>query len=156
VRERTLIGVAGATSAVAAKVPAAVLNLATLTALGGWRKLRGTPWWGLDEIARHDWAQIVEAGRQTGRFDSRRWISGVSVPTAVIVTQNDEVVPVRRQIALADAIRGATIRTVRGGHGACTSAPESFVPELVDACSEVAGRAHRPVVQTPAAVDIAA
>ena len=56
-------------------------------------------------------------------------------------TRDDDIVPHRRQLALARGIPGATLRVVDGGHSACTTAPELFVPSLVEACVEVAGRA---------------
>ena len=49
--------------------------------------------------------------------------------------------PIGRQLALAEAIPGATVRAVGGGHSACTVERGHFVPALVDACMEVAGRA---------------
>ena len=102
---------------------------------------RGSPWWGFEEVARHDWTQIVEAGRAIGRFDSRCWIGAVDVPTAVVVTDEDEVVPTRRQLALADLVPWATVHRVRGGHGVCTLSPARFVPALLDACGAATRRA---------------
>lgn len=108
--------------------------------------MRGATWRGFDEIAGHDWTQIIEAGREICRFDSRSWVGQTSVPTAVVATNDDAVVPHARQLALAAAIPGATLRVVEGGHTACTMMPERFVPALVDACREVAGRAAGSVV----------
>ena len=99
-------------------------------------------WWGYEQVARHDWTQIIEAGRQTLRFDSRPWLTTTEVPTAVIATDSDDLVPHARQLALAAAIPGATLRIVDGGHTACTDAPGWFVPALVEACLEVADRAE--------------
>ena len=58
--------------------------------------------------------------------------------------RDDDVVPHGRQLALAEAIPGATVRAVGGGHSACTVGAGHFVPALVDACMEVAERATRP------------
>ena len=140
-RERMLTGVATGGSMIAAAVPMRPLTLAALTLCRGWRNLRGTPWWRFDEVAGHDWARIIEAGREICRFDSRSWVEETSVPSAVIATSHDDVVPFRRQRALAEAIPGATLRVVNGGHTACTMAPRSFVLALVDACREVSQRA---------------
>ena len=106
VRERVLFGVAAGTSVMAGAVPIDRLTRAALGRWNDWRLRRGGSWWGLEEVARHDWEQIVEAGRAIGRFDSRRWVGDVSVPTAVVVTEDDDVVPVRRQLALADRPAG--------------------------------------------------
>ena len=70
-RERLLFGVAAGTSVVAGAVPIAKLTSAALARWNGWRSRRGASWWGFDQVARHDWHQIVEAGRAIGRFDSR-------------------------------------------------------------------------------------
>ena len=76
VRERLLGGVATGTSVLAGTLPLERMTTAALTAWNRWRDRRGCPWWGFDEVARHDWSEIVEAGRATLRFDSRRWIGG--------------------------------------------------------------------------------
>ena len=138
--ERVVFGVAAGISAVGSVVPLRPFAGAALAGWCRWQRLRRRSWWGFDEIARHDWAQIVEAARELGRFDSRGWISDLASPTAVLVTEDDEVVPTDRQLAFAATIPAALVRRVRGGHGACTVVPERFVPALVDACLEVAGR----------------
>lgn len=104
--------------------------------------------WGVEQLAQHDWKQVIEAGRQIGRYDARPWIDSVSVPTAVVATLDDDVVPIRHQLDLAYAIGDSTIRRVRGGHHACVTHPRRFVPALFDACREVADRAlaRRPLV----------
>jgi 3-oxoadipate enol-lactonase len=148
-RERMLLGIATGGRIIAGVVPMRSITLAALAVCRGWRNLRGAAWWGFEEVARHDWTQIIEAGREICRFDSRSWLADTSVPTTVIATYDDEVVPHRRQLALAAAIPGATLRVVNGGHTACTMAPESFVPALIDACTEVALRAASDGVQAP-------
>lgn len=141
VRERMLYGAAVGGCVVAGAVPIRPLILASLAVCRGWRNRFGVAGWGLQEVARHDWTKIIEAGREIGRFDARSWVADTSVPTAVIATNDDDVVPHQRQLALAAAIRGTTVRVVSGGHSVCTAAPERFVPALVDACTEVAHRA---------------
>jgi 3-oxoadipate enol-lactonase len=143
-RERVLVGLATSTSAIAGAVP---LGRVTSSALGrwtGWRTRREPAWWGFEEVARHDWTQILEAGRATLRFDSRAWVGGIDVPTAVVVTDDDGVVPPERQRALAEQIRDASVWTVPGGHAVCTTAPEHFVPSLVAACRWVTGALDEP------------
>ena len=140
-RESVLTGMAVGGSLVAGAVFTRPLALATMTALRGWGAVRPSSWWGFEEIAGHDWGRIVQAGRELCRFDSRPWMRDTSVPTAVIATCDDDVVPHRRQLALAEAIPGATVRAVGGGHSACTATSGHFVPALVDACVEVADRA---------------
>ena len=136
-KERMLQGVATGTSALAGTVPLGRLTSAALGKWTGWRGRREPAWWGFEEVGRHDWAQILEAGRETLRFDSRSWIGDVDVPTAVLVNDDDAVVPTARQRALAARIPGASTWPVRGGHAVCTTSPDRFVPSLIGACHRV-------------------
>lgn len=96
--------------------------------------------WAVDELRRNDPVALAHAGHAIGRFSSREWIGEVDVPTAVVVTEDDRVVPPHRQRKLAAAIPGATVHPVRGDHGVCVAAPRRFVPVLLQACSTVAAR----------------
>jgi pimeloyl-ACP methyl ester carboxylesterase len=101
--------------------------------------------WATEEFSRGDPRLVLEAGNAIGRFTSHEWITGVDVPTAVVLTQNDRVVPPPRQRRLADAIPGATIHPAPIDHGGCVVEADRFVPVLVGACREVAARAqHQP------------
>lgn len=93
--------------------------------------------WAVEELRRNDWTTVLEAGRALSRFDSRSWIGGVDVPAAVVVPMRDQLVPPRRQLAMARAIPGATLHPVQGDHTICSTAPERFVPALLDACESV-------------------
>lgn len=146
-QEWVLSGMATGGSAVAATPPFRPVLSAVTTVLRGWRCAR-LPGCG-GEIFGHDWTRIAEAGREICRFDSRAWLDELApVRTAVIATTADDIVPPHRQLALAAAIPNATLRRVEGGHAVCTTNPGRFVPALVDACAEVAGRAS--VVDTAA------
>jgi 3-oxoadipate enol-lactonase len=92
------------------------------------------------EFAGHDPASVIQATRALGAFSSHDWIGGVDVPTAVIVTTRDELVPPERQRKLAASIPGAEIFEVEGDHGACVAGPSRFVPVLVSACRSVEAR----------------
>jgi 3-oxoadipate enol-lactonase len=61
--------------------------------------------WLQSELMRHSARDLVEAGRELGRFDSRPWLGQVNVPAALILTTRDELVPPRKQRALAEAAR---------------------------------------------------
>jgi pimeloyl-ACP methyl ester carboxylesterase len=63
------------------------------------------------------------------------------VPTAVVVTTEDGLVPPHRQLKLAEAIPHATVLRVRGDHSVCVSRPSVFVPALVAACRSVTAAA---------------
>jgi 3-oxoadipate enol-lactonase len=97
-------------------------------------------WW-LAEMDRNSVSAVLEAGWALGRFDSRPWVGSMDVPTAVVVTQRDAVVPPHRQRALAASIPGATVHPADADHASCVTEPERFVPALVDACTSVAVRA---------------
>jgi len=97
--------------------------------------------WARDEVRRNDPRMVVEAGQALANYSSRDWIGEVDVPTAVLVTELDTVVPPRRQRALAAAIDGAVTYPVAGDHGVCALEPDAFVPVLERACAEVTSRA---------------
>jgi 3-oxoadipate enol-lactonase len=146
-REWVLSGLATGGSLLAATPPFQPVLSAATTALRRWRSA-GLPCCG-GEVFGHDWTRIAEAGREICRFDSRPWVHELAaVPTAVIATTADDIVPPHRQLALAAAIPNATLRRIEGGHTVCTTNPRRFVAALVDACAEVAGRTS--------AVDVAA
>lgn len=96
--------------------------------------------WAANEIAGHDWRIVLEAGGSLGRFSSSDWIGEIDVPTAVVITMGDSVVPPRRQQRLADGIPGARVFRVNGDHTAVVGAASKFVPTLLAACLDVAVR----------------
>ena len=61
----------------------------------------------------------------------------LNVPTAVVVTTRDELVPPSRQYKLAASIPYAKVFEVEGDHFACARAAERFVPALLAACKYV-------------------
>jgi 3-oxoadipate enol-lactonase len=97
--------------------------------------------WAVQEAGLHDWRTVLEAGRSIGSFSSREWIGEVDVPTSVVITMRDRVVPVRRQVRLFEAITGAEAFRVDGDHDSVVSKPERFVPTLIRAATSVVDRA---------------
>ena len=93
------------------------------------------------EMSGADPAALAQATRAVLRFSSRDWASSIAVPTAVVVTTRDEIVPTRRQYALAAAIPGAKQFEVDGDHFACADRQTGFVSELVAACDHVSSAA---------------
>lgn len=93
------------------------------------------------EMSGADPAALAQATRAVLRFSSRNWASNIAVPTAVVVTTRDKVVPTRRQYALAAAIPGAKQFEVDGDHFACAQKQTDFVPKLLAACDHVAAAA---------------
>ncbi len=138
-REQLLFGAIGAIATTARLVPPPLRDLTGLRILTG-RSGPDLRQWAVDEIGRHDWLQLVQAGRELGSFDSRRWIPSIDVPTALVVTARDEVVATRRQLALAGLIPGAAVFEVDGPHSACVSHPVEFTGALLDALGWVHSR----------------
>jgi Predicted hydrolases or acyltransferases (alpha/beta hydrolase superfamily) len=99
--------------------------------------------WAAEQIALHDWRMILEAGKAIGEFSSSDWIHEVDVPTSVVVTMQDQVVPVRRQVKLWDWIPGADVYRVPGGHDAVVNNARQFVPQLLRAVEHVTRRRRR-------------
>jgi pimeloyl-ACP methyl ester carboxylesterase len=103
----------------------------------GWgkREFRSTSAWSMPEVLA-----------ELGRFNSAPWIGEVDVPTAVVVTENDHVIPARRQRRLAEEIPGAEVFSFSGGHGALVLGADSFRPALLDALASVTRRTSVPRV----------
>jgi 3-oxoadipate enol-lactonase len=105
------------------------------------RRFDGSPLrpWAVAEVGRHHPAAILDFAAALADFSSAGWIGGVDVPTAVVVTTRDVLVPPERQIALARAIPGATVHHVDADHGAFLAA-DPFAAVLVEACRGVSAR----------------
>lgn len=137
---KALFSVAGGLSVSGASARVGSIAGSALGAVSRWTGRRGDAGWGMDQIAMHDWQKLIEAGHEIGRYDARAWIGSVNVPSAVLVTTGDEVVPPRHQLHLADALPNAIVHRLDGGHHTCVTDPGQFVPALLDACTEVAFR----------------
>jgi 3-oxoadipate enol-lactonase len=95
------------------------------------------------EFEGHDTASVIQATHALSGFSSHDWIGSVDVPSAVIVTTRDELVPPERQAKLAASIPGAEVFEVAGDHSACVARPDLFAPALVAACRSVESRMAR-------------
>jgi pimeloyl-ACP methyl ester carboxylesterase len=99
--------------------------------------------WALAEFrSTSPWA-VGQALGKLGRFSSRRWIRDVDVPSAVVVTTRDRMIPPERQRDLAMAIPGATMHEIDAGHASCVLGHEHFLPGLMEACQSVTARMRR-------------
>jgi 3-oxoadipate enol-lactonase len=97
-----------------------------------------TAWW-LSELTRHAARDVAEAGRELGRFDSRPWLSSISVPTAAVITSRDRSVSPRKQHELATAI-GATVFEVEIDHLEVTARADEYNSALLKALEAVRSR----------------
>ncbi|WP_139978532.1 alpha/beta fold hydrolase [Nocardioides litoris] len=96
--------------------------------------------WAIGEFrSTSPWA-VGQALAALGRHHSRPWLPRVDVPTAVVVTARDRVIPAERQRGLARAIGGATTHEVDSGHAACVLEAERFVPAFLEAVAVVNAR----------------
>ncbi|MGA0118000.1 MAG: alpha/beta fold hydrolase [Ilumatobacteraceae bacterium] len=99
--------------------------------------------WAAQQVAVHEWRQILEAGAALGRYDSRGWLGSIDVPTSVIMTTNDRVVSPHRQEVIASLIPDAFVQTIEADHDAVYAHADRFVPLLVNACLNVHQRAQQ-------------
>lgn len=93
--------------------------------------------WAVTELQRGDLAAVLQAARDVGSFTSRDWVHEIDVPTAVIVTCRDRLVPPHRQHKLADAIPGALTYEIDGDHHVVAAEAEDFSHALIGACRAV-------------------
>jgi 3-oxoadipate enol-lactonase len=93
--------------------------------------------WARAQLNRTTLATAVSAMPAVYEFTSDSWIGQVAVPTSVVVTTRDRIVPPSRQLKLARAIPGASVHEVDADHGACVNAPQLFARALLEACRSV-------------------
>ena len=95
--------------------------------------------WLVSELTRHSVRDIVEGGRELGRFDSRPWLRPLGIPSAVVVTTKDEIVPPSRQRELAAAL-DAQVFEAQISHLEVASRPDRYNRPLLDALAAVSIR----------------
>jgi 3-oxoadipate enol-lactonase len=137
------LALAGITSSVQWHPAAHIL---TAEVLG--RRLLGR----LDDPATRTWSQrqlnrtsllsALSAMHAVSDFTSHEWITQVDVPTAVVVTTEDRLVPESRQRRLAAAIPGADTVELVADHGVCVSDPDQFGAAVLEACRLVVARRY--------------
>ena len=93
--------------------------------------------WARAQMRRTTLATAISAVQAVCAFTSHTWIGEVDVPTAVVVTTRDRIVPPSRQMKLARAIPGASVHEVEADHAVCTTAPQLFTQVLLQACWSV-------------------
>lgn len=101
----------------------------------GMRPSQGTAWL-RSEITRHNPSDILEAGRELSRFDSRPWLAPQPVPAAVVLTTKDTVVPPRKQRDLA-ATLNAPVFEAAIDHLEVANAVDRYNPALLAAVAAV-------------------
>ena len=99
--------------------------------------------WVRHEVARGNPRSLLEAGTAIGRYDAGPWIGSIDAPTAVVLTEHDNVVAPGRQRRMAAAIPGAEVFPVPGDHSVCATDARRFVPALLGALHSVSRRARQ-------------
>jgi len=93
--------------------------------------------WALTQMRRTPLNTALAAMQAACGFASHRWIGLVDVPSAVVVTGEDRIVPARRQRDLARALPGCAVYEIAGDHGVFLSSPGLLADALLQACDAV-------------------
>lgn len=91
--------------------------------------------WAAGDFSGHHWPTVLDAGRAIAEFDARDWIGEIDVPTRILLTARDRLIPPAQQHALAAAIGHSRIETIDSGHFACVRA--DFPETLLASCRGV-------------------
>ena len=78
------------------------------------------------------WA-VGQAVASLGRHHSSPWLPCIDVPTAVVVTTKDHVIPPERQLELAAHIPEPRCTRPQCGHAGCVLEYKEFVPAFLEA-----------------------
>jgi 3-oxoadipate enol-lactonase len=93
--------------------------------------------WARAQLRRTPLGTALSAVQAVCGFSSHSWISQIDIPTAVVITTQDRIVPASRQRKLAAAIPGASIHELNADHAVCITAPQAFAQALLQACWSV-------------------
>jgi pimeloyl-ACP methyl ester carboxylesterase len=92
--------------------------------------------WMMSQVRRHDTIAMLDAVAEAGRFNSSDWLGANTIPTAVIVTAQDRVVPTETQRAMSRTL-GGSVQEIDADHFACVKRPHEFNSALFAACIRV-------------------
>lgn len=96
--------------------------------------------WILGEVRRGEPEDLAEAGRELGRYDARSWLARLTLPSAVVVTTKDRLVPPASQDELARLLPAAIRLTVAADHDAIVARPDLLADALDTAIASVQAR----------------
>lgn len=99
--------------------------------------------WAIQEAANHDWRMVLEAGHAIGSYAADEWLGAVDVPTAVVLTLRDQVVPMERQLRLLELIDSASAFRIDGPHDSIVSLAPEFLAVLDAALTDITSRLPR-------------
>jgi len=96
--------------------------------------------WAMNQFrSSSPWA-VGQAVASLGRHHSNPWLPQIDVPTAIVVTTRDRVLPPDRQRELAALIPGATVHEAACGHAGCVLEHKVFVPAFLEAAHATSAR----------------
>lgn len=84
-----------------------------------------------------DVTPIAQAGGELASFEASGWLHRIDVPTAVVMTTSDHLVPPLDQARLSEGIPGSVTIRVDGDHDVCRRHPRRFNTAVADAISVV-------------------
>lgn len=93
--------------------------------------------WLAAEFSRTHPRALRQAGSELSRFDARDYVSQLGLPTAVVVTEADSLVPPDRQRAMATALQASVHSLVDADHDVPVSDVASFSRSIAAAVSSV-------------------
>lgn len=99
---------------------------------------RHVPWL-IGEIRRNDAWMISEAGRALSRYDARGIVPRIDIPTAMVLTTRDRLVPPAKQRSLAGAARAHVVE-LDGDHFVTLEQPHEYSDATRRAVDLVAAR----------------
>jgi 3-oxoadipate enol-lactonase len=154
--ERLALAAIGGCSGPARRLPPRALGAMRALVRVGRVSLTGLPQAVLDVVGRHDAVAICQAARALLAYRAEEWLDSISIPSAVVMTSHDHLVPASGQLRLAQVIPGCALFAVDGDHAVCTVNPGRFLPALLGALDNVVGRAAASSLCTPDPAPIAA
>ena len=103
-----------------------------------------------EELKAHDPVALTEAVHALSRYSATRWLGDVDVPTAVIVSERDDVIVPAHQRKFVELIPGAHVVSADHDHLACFTEPDAFADLLLGACAVVAPTPAPPAMASAA------
>lgn len=95
--------------------------------------------WARRQLSRTSLPAAMSAVQSAVEFTSHDWITEIDVPTAVVITSADQVVPPSRQRRLAAAIPHAAVFDLPGDHAVVLNDPARFAQVLIAASRSMSG-----------------
>lgn len=136
-RERAEFGVLARTARLLRKVPTGARSKLFEVILGA--TTRKYPPWIADVVRKGDPINLLEAGASLGGFDSTSWTESKVFPSSFVVTATDTIVPMRRQVELATALKVDSMHSVPVGHEVPILNHDDYNTALTEAVRTVTG-----------------